>query len=156
MKQKFKTDSLDKRILSILLKDARTPYQEIARIIGVTGSAIHQRVQKLNENGIIINSQINIDYKKLGYITCAFIGIQVNLISKNSHNDVYNKIKQIPEITECHHITGKHSLFVKIQTQSNELLKKIIVEEIQSIPEVIYTETFLSLEEGFIRQLTVE
>ncbi len=156
MVEKFKIDSLDRKIISILLKDARMPYVEVARLCRLTGPAIHQRVQKLKEFGIINGSQINISLSKLGHQTCAFIGIQVNLTSKNSHNDVFNRIKEINEITECYHITGKHSLFVKIQTKNNETLKRIIVEEIQSIPEVVYTETFLSLEEGFIRQLPIE
>ena len=65
----------------------------------------------------------------------------------------FKKIKQIPEIVECHHISGKYSLLIKVYTRNNEHLKKIIVEQIQSIPEISFTETFISLEEGFDRQL---
>ena len=91
-----------------------------------------------------------------GYSTCAFIGIQVNLVSTRTHDEVFKKIMQIPEIVECHHISGKYSLLAKIYTKDNEHLKDIIVENIQVISEIIATETFISLQEGFTRQLPVD
>jgi Lrp/AsnC family transcriptional regulator for asnA, asnC and gidA len=156
MDKTFYLDSLDKRILSILIRDARTPYLEIARQCKVSGAAIHQRIEKMKENRIIAGSQINLDSKGVGYHTCAFIGIQINLTTRRTHEEVFEKIRQIPEIVECHHISGKYSLLVKIFTKTNEHLKKIIIEKIQSIPEITFTETFISLEEGFTRQLPVE
>jgi Lrp/AsnC family transcriptional regulator for asnA, asnC and gidA len=149
-------DALDRRILEYLMNDARMPYLEIARRSKVSGAAIHQRVQKLKDSGAISGSQVLLNPKGLGYMTCAFIGIQVNLTSTSTHDEVFKKIRQIPEIVECHHISGKYSLLIKIYTHSNEHLKKIIVEQIQSIPEISFTETFISLEEGFDRQLPVK
>lgn len=152
----FHLDSLDKRILSLLTKDARLPYLEVARKCNVSGAAIHQRIQKMTEAGVICGSQVNLSYKKMRYLTCAFIGIQVNLTATSTHDEVFEKISQIPEIVECHHITGSYSLLLKIMARNNEHLKKIIVERIQSVPEIVATETFISLEEGFVRQLPVE
>jgi Lrp/AsnC family transcriptional regulator, regulator for asnA, asnC and gidA len=154
--QSFHLDSLDKRILSYLTSDARLPFLEVARKCNVSGAAIHQRVQKMIEAGVISGTQFNLSSKGMGYLTCAFIGIQVNLTSTTTHEEVFQQIKQIPEIVECHHITGKYSLLVKIFARNNEHLKKIIVEKIQSIIEIVATETLISLEEGFIRQLPVE
>ena len=91
----------------------------------------------------------------MGYFTCAYIGLQINLNSSNSHEDVFNKIKGIPEIVECHHITGKYSLLIKVYSRNNEHLKQIITNKIQSIYEITTTETYLSLEEGFIRHLPI-
>ncbi|NOZ47329.1 MAG: AsnC family transcriptional regulator [Chlorobi bacterium] len=156
MNTKLQIDSLDKRILKMLVKDARTPFLKIARACKVSGAAIHQRIQKLKEEKVISGSQVIINPKGIGYNTCAFIGLQVNLTSTKTHIDVFNKINEIPEIVECHHITGKFSLFLKIFAHNNEHLKKIIVEKIQSIMEVTSTETFISLEEGFLRQLPVD
>ena len=156
MSDHYHLDSLDKRILNLLMKNARSPFLEVARQCGVSGAAIHQRVQKMLEDGIISGSQVNINPKKTNYLTCAFIGIQVNLTHKSTHQEVFKKIKEIPEIVECHHITGKYSLLVKIYSRSNEHLKNILVEKIQSILEITSTETFISLEEGFIRQLPIE
>lgn len=156
MNENFHIDSLDKKILTILAKEARTPFVEIARKCKVSGAAIHQRVQQLKKHKVISGSQVNLSPKGLGYNTCAFIGIQVNLITGKSHLQVFNAISKIPEIVECHHISGKYSLFIKIYTQNNEHLKNIIIEKIQSIPEVTGTETFISLQEGFIRQLVAD
>ena len=89
-------------------------------------------------------------------MTTAFVGVQVNLTSTHTHEEVYQKITKIPEVVECHHTTGKYSLFLKIYSMDNEHLKKILVTYIQSIPEVTATETFISLEEGFSRQLPIE
>jgi len=151
----FHLDSLDKKILNILTADARIPYLEVARQCKVSGAAIHQRIQKMTEAGVISGTQFNLSNKGLGYLTCAFIGIQINLTTTRTHVEVFEKIRQVPEIVECHHITGKYSLLLKIYAHDNEHLKKIIIEKIQSIPEIIFTETFISLEEGFIRQLPV-
>lgn len=152
----FHIDSLDKRILNILLQNGRKPYLEIARICKVSGAAIHQRIQKMVEFGIITGSQVNLNPIEIGFKTCAFVGIQVNLTTNKTHMEVFEKIKEIPEIVECHHITGKYSLLVKIYTHSNEHLKQILVENVQSIPQITSTETFISLEEGFTRQVPVE
>ncbi len=156
MNTKYLLDSLDKRILTYLSADARIPYLEISRKCKVSGAAIHQRINRMLESGVITGSQVNINPKGLGYNTCAFIGLQVNLTSTSTHEEVFGKIKKIPEIVECHHITGKYSLLVKIYAKDNEHLKRTIVSKIQSIYEITSTETFLSLEEGFIRQLPAE
>ena len=132
------------------------PFLEIARQCGVSGAAIHQRVQKMIEEGVIKGSQFILDTKMIGYNTCAFVGIQVNLTQETTHEEVFRKISEIPEIVECHHITGKYSLLAKILTHNNEHLKKLLVEKIQSIKEITGTETYISLEEGFLRQLPVE
>lgn len=156
MADKIHLDSLDRRILTFLTRNARMPYLEVARKCNVSGAAIHQRINKLMEEGVITGSQFNLDPKGIGYHTCAFVGIQVNLVKETTHQEVFQKISEIPEIVECHHITGKYSLLVKIFTYNNEHLKKILVEKIQSVREITSTETFISLEEGFTRQLPVE
>ncbi len=156
MDTKFHLDSLDRRILSLLTKNARTPFLEIARACNVSGAAIHQRIQRLIEAGVITGSQFNISPRGVGYHTCAYIGLQVQLKATSTHEEVFEKIKRIDEIVECHHVTGQYSLLIKIYSKDNEHLKQIIVQKIQSIPEINSTETFLSLQEGFSRQLPVE
>jgi Lrp/AsnC family transcriptional regulator for asnA, asnC and gidA len=156
MRDHFHLDSLDKRILTILTSDARIPFLEVGRRCNVSGAAIHQRVSKMIDEKVIKGSQFMLSPKGVGFMTCAFVGIQVNLTSSTTHQEVYKKISEIPEIVECHHITGKYSLLVKIYARDNEHLKKILVEKIQSILEITSTETFISLEKGFERQIPVE
>ena len=147
----FRIDSLDRKILALLMENSRIPYLEIARVCGVSGAAIHQRVHKMEQAGIIRKSGIHLSPPALGYMTCAFIGIQINLTTTRTHEQVFYKVEQIPEIVECHHITGKYSLLAKIYARNNEHLKQVIVDKIQSIEEITFTETFISLEEGFQR-----
>lgn len=156
MAENFHLDSLDKRILTILTQNARIPFLEVARKCNVSGAAIHQRVNRMFEQKAILGSELKLNPKGLGYHTCAFVGVRVNLTRQTTHEEVFQKIKAIPEVVECHHITGKYSLLLKIFARNNEHLKQILVEKIQSVIEITSTETFISLEEGFTRQLPVE
>jgi Lrp/AsnC family transcriptional regulator, regulator for asnA, asnC and gidA len=151
----YQIDSLDRQIISQLVANARTPYMEIARKCGVSGALIHQRIQKLEDAEIIKASELILNPKALGLLTCAFIGIQINLTSTRTHDEVFQKIMDIDEIVECHHISGKYSLLAKVYTRDNEHLKNVIIEKIQSITEITSTETLISLQEGFIRPINV-
>jgi Lrp/AsnC family transcriptional regulator for asnA, asnC and gidA len=149
----YNLDQTDRTILNLLIKDARTQYSKIAKECRMTSAGIYKRIRNLKKVGIITGSEITIDSKNIGYPTLAFIGLQMNLETTTTHIDVFNRIKDIPEIVECYDITGKYSLFIKVYANSNEHLRKIIVGKIQSIKEVTATETFICLEEGFKRQL---
>ena len=151
----FHIDGLDRRILIMLQENARVPATEIARACKVTGSAIHQRLQKLIENGVIDKRSYKPTAKALGYNTLAFVGVQINLVKQRTHIQVYEHLKSIPEVVELHNITGKYSFLLKIYAKSNEDLKNLLVDKIQSVIEVVATETFISLEEGFSRALPV-
>jgi len=146
-------DKLDRKILHYISQNARTPFLEIARECNVSGAAIHQRVQKLVNQGVIRNSEFVIDQYKVGYQTCAYIGI----VLKNNieFQAVVDHIKEIPEIVECHYTTGKYAMFIKMYAKDNRHLLRLILDKISTIPGVANTETFqLSLEEIFRRQLS--
>ena len=155
MAKELHIDSLDKRILTLLMKDVRMPFVEVARQCNVTGSAIHQRIQKLIENNVIDKKTYRVNPKALGFYTLAYVGMQINLVKQRTHQEVFNHISSIPEVVECHNITGKYSFLLKIYAHSNEHLKDLLVEKLQSVVEVVATETFISLEEGFSRNLPV-
>ena len=145
-------DRLDKKILKLISKDARIPFLEVARECNVSGAAIHQRIQKLRNIGVIKGSEFIIDTYKIGYQTCAYIGITLSDVKK--FNDVVNHLKNIPEVVECHYTTGKYSMFIKIYAKDNKHLLRLILEKLSSIPGVGHTETFqISLDEIFHRQL---
>ncbi len=147
-------DRLDKKILQLISQDARIPFLEVARECNVSGAAIHQRIQKLRNLGIIKGSEFIVDTYKIGYQTCAYIGIVLSDIKK--FGAVVAELKRIPEIVECHYATGKYSMFIKIYAKDNRHLLQIILEHLTLIDGVQHTETFqLSLDEIFKRQLTV-
>ena len=154
MGENLQIDSLDKKIIKMITKNARIPYLEVARECNVSGAAIHQRIQKLIKLGVITGSQFTIEPKKIGYKTCAYMGIFLEQASL--YNDVLQELKKIPEITQCHFTTGNYSVFIKIFAHDNEHLKTILSDKIQLISGIARTETFISLEEGFNRSIPID
>lgn len=147
-------DRLDKKILQMISQDARIPFLEVARECNVSGAAIHQRIQKLRNMGVLIGSEFIVDTYKIGYQTCAYIGIM--LTDVKMFNTVVDELKKIPEVVECHYTTGKYAMFIKMYAKDNRHLLRLILEKISTISGVSGTETFqLSLDEIFHRQLSV-
>lgn len=154
MESNLQIDSLDKKILSMITHNARIPFLEVARECKVSGAAIHQRVQRLMNMGVIKGSEFIINPGKIGYHTCAFIGI---FLKKASLFDkVVKMLEEIPEVVECHYTTGEYAMFIKIFAKSNEHLKRILHDRLQNIPGISSTETIISLDESFKRQLPIE
>jgi len=154
MARELQLDGLDKRILSILQKDARTPYLEIARECNVSGATVHLRIQKLERMKIIRGSQLVLNYKKLGLGISAFLGIYLDKC--DSFDDIFDKMKEIPEIVECHYITGVYAIFLKIHCRDTAHLRDLLVDKLQQIPFVRRTETFISLEQTFKREPDID
>ena len=90
------------------------PFLEVARECNVSGAAIHQRVQRLTILGVISGSQFVVEPKKLGYNTCAYIGIFLD--NAALFDDVSDRLMKIPEITQCHYTTGQYAMFIKVHT----------------------------------------
>ncbi|MCD6355113.1 MAG: Lrp/AsnC ligand binding domain-containing protein [Prolixibacteraceae bacterium] len=147
-------DGLDEKILKLITKNARIPFLEVARECGVSGAAIHQRVQRLLNIGVVSGSEFIVNPLKLGYNTCAYMGIYLD--KAKNHLKVVNALKNIPEIVECHYTTGQYAIFVKIQTKTNKHLKQLIDKELQQIEGIARTETFISLEMDFKRQVPIK
>ena len=146
-------DRLDKKILQMISQNARIPFLEVARECNVSGAAIHQRVQKLINIGVIKGSEFIIDTYKIGYQTCAYVGITIKEMSY--FKSVIESLKNIPEVVECHSTTGRYTMFVKIYAKDNRHLMNIIIEKITPITGIGNTETFLvSLDEIFNRQIS--
>ncbi len=144
-------DGIDKIILKNLMKDARTPILGIAREIGISGAAIHQRLRKLEASGLIEGSKFIINPKVLGYKIVAFVGVFLDAESK--YLAVVKRLKEIPEVIESHYTTGNYAIFIKILSKDNEHLMKLLSQEIQSIKGVARIETFISLEQQIDRQI---
>ncbi|MDX1829468.1 MAG: Lrp/AsnC ligand binding domain-containing protein [Lutibacter sp.] len=152
MKEKeLHIDGIDKIILKNLMEDARTPILSIARKIGISGAAIHQRLRKLEVSGLIAGSKFVINPKVIGYKTLAFVGIFLDTASK--YSEAIKRLKEIPEVIESHYTTGDWAIFIKILCKDNEHLMKLLNQEIQSIKGVARTETFISLDQQIDRQI---
>lgn len=151
---KVAIDAIDRKILQYLIKNARMPFLEIARECGISGAAIHQRVKKLDDSGVILGSRLEVDPKSLGFDVCAIIGIRVSDPSMNY--DTVEELKKIPEIVECHFITGKYNILIKMYCVDNEHLMHAIFDGVLKVPSISNTETFISLNEAFSRQVDVD
>lgn len=146
-------DGIDKIILRELMTDARKPILEIARKVGISGAAIHQRLRKLEKAKLITGSRFIIDPKILGYNTMAFIGIYLDRAVSNPK--AVRQLEEIPEVIECHYTTGNWSIFIKILCKNNEHLMHLLNKKIQAIDGVSRTETFISLNQQIERQIQV-
>ena len=143
-------DAIDRKILKFLVKNARMPYLEIARECGISGAAIHQRIKKLEDTGVVLGSRMVVNPKMLGLDVCAFVNL--NIQDPMMSSAVAERIKLIPEIVECHFITGTYTAMVKLYCEDNEHLMRTIFDNILRIPGVTNTQTYISLNEMFSRE----
>src|SRR5210317_7918 len=144
-------DGIDKEILRFLMEDARKPILEIARHIGISGAAIHQRLRKLESSGIIKGSKFIVDPKVVGYNTMAYVGIFLDKAMSNPK--AIKALKDIPEVLECHYTTGNWSILIKVLCRDNAHLMDLLNKKIQQIEGVSRTETFISLDQQIDRQI---
>lgn len=151
--QTISIDGIDKKILKFLMEDARKPILEIARNIGISGAAIHQRLRKLEKSGLISGSKFVINPKVLGYRTMAYIGIYLDKAMSNPK--AVKELEKIPEVLECHYTTGDWSILIKVLCRDNEHLMQVLNKKIQQIEGVSRTETFISLDQQIDRQISL-
>ena len=149
----IKIDGIDKKILRYLMSDARKPILEIARNIGISGAAIHQRLRKLEASGLLAGSKFVINPKALGYTTMAYIGVFLDKAMSNPR--AVAALEKIPEVLECHYTTGNWSILIKVLCKDNEHLMHLLNKKIQQIEGVSRTETFISLDQQIDRQSTI-
>lgn len=146
-------DNTDLNILDIITKNARTPFKDVATECGISRAAVHQRVNRMIEMKVITGSGYYINPKRVDYHTCTYIGI---FLEKGGlYQSVADKLKEIKEIVECHYTTGQYAIFIKVYARDNEHLKEILNSKIQRISGISSTETFISLEETFKREVPI-
>ena len=145
-------DALDRKILRMIAEDARIPFLEVARACNVSGAAIHQRIQKLTNIGVLKGSRFIIDPESIGYDTCAYVGI--NLKNPEKFDVAVEALKEIPEVVECHYTTGDYDLFIKIFAINNHHLLDIIHDKLQPLG-LASSQTLISFHTAISRQLPV-
>ena len=148
-----KIDDLDRQILNIITKNARIPFKDIAEDCEVTRAAIHQRVQRLIDTGVIVGSGYHVNPKTLGYQTCTYIGIKLE--KGSMYATVVPELEKIPEVVECHFTTGPYTMMVKLYAKDNEDLMDLLNGKIQSIKGVMSTETLISLDMSIKREVPI-
>ena len=149
-----KIDDLDRKILRIITKNARIPFKDVAETCGVSRAAIHQRVQKMFDNGVIVGSGYQINPKMLGYQLCVYVGIM--LTKASMYKSVSAELDIIPEIVESQFTLGAYSMLIKLYAKDDQHLMELLNSKIQEIPGVANTETLTSLDQKINRTLPIE
>ena len=148
-----KIDQLDYKILEIVSKDSRIAFKDIADRCNVSRAAIHQRVQRLMDIGVISGSGYHVNPKMLGFRTCTYVGL--NLAKGSMYKEAVEELRKIPEIVEAHFTTGPYSVIVKLYARDNEHLMNLLNERIQEIPGVMATETMISLDQSIKKEIPI-
>ncbi len=146
-------DSLDRKILSIISQNARIPFRDVALQCGVSRAAIHQRVQKMFDDGIITGSGYHVNPRSVGYSTCTYVGL--TLEKGSMYRQVVEQLDQIPEVVESHFTTGRYTMMIKLFARDNSHLMELINGRIQEISGVTATETLISLDESIKKEVPV-
>lgn len=149
-----KIDDLDRKILRIITKNARIPFKDVADTCGVSRAAIHQRVQKMFDNGVIVGSGYQVNPKMLGYQLCVYVGIM--LTKASMYKSVSAELDKIPEIVESQFTLGAYSMLIKLYAKDDKHLMELLNSKIQEIPGVANTETLTSLDQKINRTLPIE
>ena len=148
-----KIDNLDRKILQIIMRNARIPSKDVAVECGVSRAAIHQRIQRMIDMNVITGSGYNVDPRVLGYATCTYIGVKLERGSM--YRDVVPELEKIREVVECQFTTGPYTMLIKLYARDNQHLMELLNDKIQHIAGVTATETLISLEMSINREIPV-
>ncbi len=153
MEQKLNLDKLDFQIIQEMMENAGISYADLGKKLFVSGGTIHVRIKKLEEMGVVKGTKLNVDIKMLGYDVIAFIGI---FLEKSSlYDTVAKELHKIPEIVRLNYTTGNYSMFAEVVCKDIQQLRFVLHDELQKIKGIERTETFISLDESFNRNVIV-
>ncbi|MBQ4917027.1 MAG: Lrp/AsnC ligand binding domain-containing protein [Muribaculaceae bacterium] len=146
-------DNLDRKILEIIMKNARIPSKDVAAECGVSRAAIHQRIQRMIDLDVITGSGYHVNPKVLGYSTCTYVGVRLE--KGSMYRQAVESLEQIPEVVECHFTTGPYTMLIKLFARDNQHLMELLNDKIQHIEGVMSTETLISLEQSINREVPI-
>ena len=148
-----KIDNLDRKILEIIMRNARIPSKDVALECNVSRAAIHQRIQRMIDLDVITGSGYHVDPKVLGFATCTYIGVKLERGSM--YRTVVPELEKIPEVVECHFTTGPYTMLIKLYARDNQHLMELLNDKIQNIHGVTATETLISLDQSMNREIPI-
>ncbi len=146
-------DKLDLQIIQAMMQDAEVSYADLGKQFFVSGGTIHVRIKKLEELGIVQGKRLAVDLKVLGYDIIAFIGIYLE--KSSMYDTVAQALKAIPQVVRVNYTTGNYSMFVEIVCKDIQQLRFVLHDELQKIKGIERTETLISLEESFSRNVKI-
>jgi Lrp/AsnC family transcriptional regulator for asnA, asnC and gidA len=153
MAGKLNLDKLDLQIIHAMMEDAGISYADLGKKLFVSGGTIHVRIKKLQEMGIVKGTRLNVDLKQLGYDITAFVGIYLE--KSSLYDQVAEDLKKLPEIVRLNYTTGNYSMFLEVVAKDINQLRYVLHDQLQKIKGIDRTETFISLDESFNRNVQV-
>jgi Lrp/AsnC family transcriptional regulator for asnA, asnC and gidA len=153
MEPKLNIDKLDLQIINAVMTDSELSYAELGKKFFVSAGTIHVRIKKMQETGIIEGTKMKINTRLLGYDCTAFVGVYLE--KSSLYDNVARELKKIPEIVRLNYITGNYSMFIEIVCKDIAQLRRVLHDDLQKIKGIERTETFISLEEGFVRETVI-
>jgi Transcriptional regulators len=153
MTGKLNLDKLDLQIIQQMAEDAAISYADLGKRLFVSGGTIHVRIKKLEEAGVVKGTKLIVDIKQLGYDVIAFLGIYLE--KSSLYDSVAKELEKIPEIVRLNYTTGNYSMFAEIVCKDISQLRSVLHDQLQKIKGIERTETFISLEESFSRNVKV-
>jgi Lrp/AsnC family transcriptional regulator for asnA, asnC and gidA len=153
MALKFNLDKLDLQIIHAMMDDASISYADLGKQLFVSGGTIHVRIKKLQELGVVKGTKLHVDMKQLGYDITAFVGIYLE--KSSLYDQVAEELKKVPEIIRLNYTTGNYSMFIEVVCKDINQLRFVLHDTLQHIKGIERTETFISLDESFNRNVQV-
>ena len=153
MKNKHNFDSLDFQIIQEMINNAEISYADLGKRLFVSGGTIHVRIKKLEELGVVKGKKMYVDFKSLGFDVIAFVGIYLE--KSSMYDSVAEELQKIKAIIRLNYTTGNYSMFIEIVCKDIDELREVLHDKLQKIKGIERTETFISLEENFYRNITL-
>jgi Lrp/AsnC family transcriptional regulator for asnA, asnC and gidA len=153
MATKLNLDKLDLQIIHHMMDNAEISYADLGKKLFVSGGTIHVRIKKLQEAGVVKGTKLTADLKLLGYDVIAFIGIYLK--ESSLYDTVAKELQKLPEIVRLNYTTGNYSMFAEVVCKDISQLRFVLHDQLQKIKGIERTETFISLEESFSRNVKV-
>jgi Lrp/AsnC family transcriptional regulator for asnA, asnC and gidA len=153
MTPKLNIDKLDLQIINGMIDNAELSYAELGKKLFVSGGTIHVRIKKLEELGIVSGKRLNVNLKQLGYDITAFVGVYLE--KSSLYDGVAEDLQSIPQIVRLNYTTGNYSMFIEIVCKNIEELRSVLHDKLQKIKGIERTETFISLDQGFCRNVQI-
>ena len=149
MAQSERISTNDARILAVLQRDGRRAYADLGADVGMSGPSAHERVRKLENRGLITGYAAVVDPRALGFDVLAFSWI--TQAPGTVAHDLTSSFAAIPEIEECHHISGEADYLIKVRARDTRDLERVL-RQVQSTKDVFQTETDIVFSSGFERR----
>lgn len=153
MQSKLHLDKLDYQIIQEMMSNAEVSYADLGKKLFVSGGTIHVRIKKLEDSGIVQGRRLAVDLKALGYDVVAFIGVYLE--KSSMYDAVAKELKKIPQVVRVNYTTGNYGMFIEIVCKDIQQLRFVLHDELQKIKGIDRTETIISLEESFNRNVII-